>query len=470
MLVARSVEIEYSKLSAEVTRFLKLGEEALYETTGFVNIREEGRDRQRTPDERLQNTFTANTAILTENAHNDEIGVRKKLSTGAEVALSYKVARKSNNLIGQTSAFDAEYNTQLNLTLKQPLLRNAGRSVTETDRIVAELEHQIALQQLTQQTLKSSVDGLNLYWQLHQAQETLKLRQEAMVSTQALIKDANARVAAGKLAASAVLELQGVVLNRQAELSRTQQAVRDAQTKLSTAINLVLNNSPAPATAPLPRTTFPASSGVSLEQALDLWSPYQIALLKRQQAQVRLNFARNQMRPAADFVLSYSGTGYGNKVQETRSLSEQGTYPDWYFGVNFEFPMNGNQKAQQQFLAQNARVTQAELEISAIQNSFANDFSVRAHDLGVARQVLELSHEEVQLRQSALEIERERVKLGVGLLSALIQKQVDLTEAKQRQLENQIRYEMALATWQYVQGTLLAEHKIELLVQVPSQQ
>ena len=337
-------------------------------------------------------------------------------------------------------------------------------------RIVAELEHQIALQQLTQQTLKSSVDGLNLYWQLHQAQETLKLRQEAMTSTQALIKDAHARVAAGKLAASATLELQGIVLNRQAELSRTQQAVRDAQTKLSTSINLVFNNSPAPATAPLPRTTFPAASGVSLEQALDLWSPYQVALLKHKQAQVRLNFARNQMRPAADFVLSYSGTGYGNKVQETRSLSEQGIYPDWYFGINFEFPMNGNQKAQQQFLAQNARVTQAELEISAIQNSFANDFSVRAHDLGVARQVLELSHEEVQLRQSALEIERERVKLGVGLLSGLIQKQVDLTEAKQRQLENQVRYEMALATWQYVQGNLLAEHQIQILVQVPSQQ
>jgi outer membrane protein TolC len=470
LLVSRSVEVQYSKLSSDVARLLKRGEEALYEPVGFMGIREEGRSRQRTPDERLQNTMTAGTAILNENAHSEEVGIRKKLPTGAEVALSYKVARKSNNLIGQTSAYDAEYNTLLNLTLKQPLLRNAGRAVTETDRLVADLEHQIALQQLTQQTLKSSVEGLNLYWQLHRAQETLKLRQEAVASTQSLIADSNARVAAGKLPSSAVLELQGVLLNRQAELSRSQQALHDAQSKLFTAINLVLTESSAPGTAPFSRTSPPATARVSLAQALDRWSPYQIGLLKHQQAQIRLNFARNQMFPVADFVLSYSGTGYGNKVQDTRNVTEQGSYPDWYFGVNLEFPLNGNQKSQQQFLAQSARVTQAELEISAIQNSFANDFIVRANDLSVAYQLLESSLEEVKLRQSIHEIERQRVNLGVGLLSALIQKQVDLTEAKQRQLENQVRYELALATWQYIQGSLLAEHQIEISAQVTAQQ
>ncbi|MDD5029694.1 MAG: TolC family protein [Rhodoferax sp.] len=463
MLVARNIEVQYSKLGADVTGFLKAGEAALYEPTTFIAVREEGRQRQRTPDERLQNTFTANTAVLDEQGHSDEIGMRSKLPTGAEVSLSYKLTRKSNNLIPQTSAFDTEYNALLNLTFKQPLLRNAGRSITETDRRVAEFEHQISLQQLTQQTFKTCIDGLSLYWQLHRAQETLALRREALTSTQALLADAQDRVTAGRVPASTLLELQGVLLNRQAELTRSQQALLDAQSKLSTALNVVWNQNLTIQTRPalVKQDSSLPSSAVS-DEALRLWSPYQIALLKQQQARTRLNFAANQMQPTVDFVMSYSGTGYNNLPQVARNIAEQSTYPDWFFGVNFEFPLNGNQKAQQQYLAQSARLTQAELELLAIQNSFSNDLQVRLSDLQNAQHIVESSLQDVQLRQTIFENERQRVQLGVGLLGTLLQKQSDLTEAKQRLLENQVRFEIAMATWQYAQGRLLSDYQIEI--------
>lgn len=465
LLVARNIEVQYSKISSDVTRYLKDGEASLYEPTAFMGIREEGRSRQRTPDERLQNFSTSGTAILDENGHSDELGLRGKLPTGAEVAVSYKSSRKSNNLIPQsTNGFDTEYNAVLNLTLKQPLRRNAGRSVTETDRNVAELEYKISLHQLTQQTLKSSMDGLNLYWQLHRAQETAKLRKEAIDMTKALLADANARVAAGKLPANAVLELQGAMLNRQVELARSQQALREAQSKLCTAINLFWNESTPVVTKPEPSTLDSSiNHGTSeMAQALSLWSPYQIALLKQLQTQVRLNFAKNQTKSLVDFVMSYSGTGYSNHVKEARTLADQGAFPDWYMGLNFEFPIKGNQKAQQQFLAQSARQTQAELELLAIQNSFANDFVVRIDDLKMAHDVLESSHEDVKLRESIFNNERQRINLGSGSLRTLIQRQVDLTESRQRLLENLVHFEVAMATWQYTRGTLLTDHHIKV--------
>jgi outer membrane protein TolC len=471
LLVTRNIEVQYSKLSADVTGYLKAGEAALYESTAFIAVREEGRERQRTPDERLQNTFTANTAILDERGHSDEFGVRGKLPTGGEVSLSYKLSRKSNNLIPQTSAFDTEHNALLNLTFKQPLLRNSGRSVTETDRRVAELEHQISLQQFTQQTFKTCIDGLGLYWQLHRAQETVTLRQEALSSTQALLLDAKDRVTAGRVPASTVLELQGVLLNRQAELARSQQALADAQSKLATALNVVWNHTVTIQTQPtLIGKERLLPSNAAPDEALRLWSPYQVALLKQQQAQIRLNFAANQIQPAVDFVLSYSGTGYSNLPQIARNIAEQSTYPDWYFGVNFEFPFNGNQKAKQQYLAQSARLTQSELELLAIQNSFGNDLYVRLSDLKNAMQIVQSSQQEVQLRQSIFDNERQRLQLGVGLLGTLVQKQLDLTESKQRLLENQVRFEIAMATWQYAQGRLLADHYIEISdVSIPEQ-
>lgn len=474
MLVARSVEVQYSQLNTEVTRHLMQGEAGLYETTFFMGVRKEGRNRQRTPDERAQNFATAGTADLEETGRTDELGIRNKLPWGSELSLSYKVAKKTNNLIPQynNATFDTEYNALLNLTLKQPLLRNAGRSVTETDRRVAELEHQIALHQFKQQTFKTGIDGLTLYWQLYRAEATLALRQSAYASTESLLADAQARIRAGKVPASTTLEVQGVLLNRQAEVTRSQQALRDTQGKLATALNLVWHHSNPPGTRPRlqPLDTPLAQAPTAPEPALALWPPYQIAQLKLDQAQARLKYAYNQMQPVADFVMGYSGTGYDNLAQEARVTAEKSSYPDWYFGINLEFPLRGNQKAQQQFLAQSVRLTQAELELIAIKNSFSNDLAVRHSDLMQARTVLAASHEEVALRQTLFDNEQQRHQLGVGLLGSLIQKQVDLNEAQQRLLENQIRFEIALATWQYTQGSLLSDHQIQVAIEATQSQ
>lgn len=474
LLLARNIEVQYSKLSADAAGFLKEGEASLYEPTAFMTLREEGRNRQRTAEEILQNVTTAGTSILDESVRSDELGIRNKLPTGGEVTVSYKESRKDNNLIPHpaTSKYGTDYTTLLSLTLKQPLLRNAGRTVTETDRRVAELEHQIALQQLTQQTLKSSIDGMSLYWQLHRAEETTKLRKEAVTSAEGLLVDAGARMQAGKVAASAVLELQGVLLNRKAELTRSQEALREAQSKLATALNIPWNESnPISTEAQQDRNEpSPLMNTPALEDALRLWSPYQIALLKQRQAQARLNFAQNQTRPLVDLVVSYSGTGYSTLSQEARKYAGEATYPEWYVGLNFELPLKGNQKAQQQFLAQSTRLTQAELEMAAIRNSFANDFAARLSDLRSARTLLESSHEEVKLRQTVFDNERQRIKLGSGSLGTLIQRQVDLTESKQRLLENQVRFELAMATWQYTRGSLLSDNHIQVSNELTSEQ
>ena len=76
--------------------------------------------------------------------------------------------------------------------------------------------------------------------------------------------------------------------------------------------------------------------------------------------------------------------------------------------------------------------------------------------------VFDLSKKEIKLRQSIFENERQRVQIGSGSLSNLIQKQVDVIESRQRMLENQVRFEVAMAIWQYTRGSLLTDHGIEV--------
>lgn len=470
LLIQRSVEVQYSKIAADVSSHLMQSEAGLYEPKLFMNVRGEGRDRQRTADERIQNNTTASTAILDESGQSKELGIRGRLPWGTELSVSYKTSEKSNNLIPQynSAKFDTEFNTLLSVTIKQPLLRNSGRDVTETDLRVAELERDASLLQFRQQILKTSIEGLSDYWQLYRAEATLALRRSTYASAESLLADAEERVKAGKLPASAILDVQAVLLNRQAEVTRSQQALREAQGKIATALNIFLGSSTVLSSQPLlqplnnPLDRLPKTS----DFALSMWPPYLVAKVKYQQAKLRLDYAKNQMAPVVDLVFSYGGTGYSYDPKSARSVSEKGIYPDWYLGVNIELPLQNNRKAHHQFLAQNSRLTQAELELKAISNSFANDLIVKYDDLLQARNVLQISNEEVAVRQKAFLNESQRFELGVGLLSALIQKQIDLTESQQRLLENQIRFEIALATWKYTQGTLLEDYQVEVVGQV----
>ena len=464
LLVARSLDVQYSRAGASIAQHNEEAEAGLYEVTAFTSVRKEVRNRQRTLDE-LQ-LAQSSTPLLDETGHTEEFGLRNRIETGGEVSLSAKSVSKTNNLIPQTSfgVYDTERNGLITLTLKQPLLRNAGRTVTETDLRVAELERKAALEQLTQQTLKSSIDGLSLYWQLHRAQETVSLRKDALASSEALLTDTRSRVDAGRVPASALLEVQGAILNRKAEYARGQQALREAQSKLLTAMNVVWGEPAQASTAPVwhEGQTQPAFGSVSLEQMLSRWPPYQIALIRQEQAKIRLEYARNQMKPSLDFVLSYSATGMDYRLKKAAVDTIRGHYPDWFIGLNYEFPLSGNRKAQQQFLAQADRLLQADLEIEAINNAFANDLAVREGELANAQSVLKLSRGEVELRERIFANEQQRIQMGSGSISNLIQRQSDLIDAKQRLLENVIRYEVAVAMWQYARGTLLSDNGIAI--------
>lgn len=467
ILVMRNPDVRYSRVGAEVAARMREAEAALYEPVVFGSVRQEGRLRQRTFEERLQNLQTAGTSVLDEQVNVQEVGVRGKLPSGGELSASYRMTDRQNNLIALSNSSD-EYTGALVLTYKQPLLRGAGRSIVETDRQIAELEHQLALVQLEQQLAKSGADGLAVFWQAYKAQETVKRRQEAMDNTSKLIVDTQARIDAGRVPAAALLELRSVLLNRESELLRSRQAHLEAQTRLLTTLALPHDAAAKltiqPRWSPVHSAERDSQAGDTggEAQAMDHWSPLRLAELKLQQANVRLKFAANQTKPQVDLVLSYSGTGLANGRNLASDLTRSSKYPDWFLGLNVELPVYGNRKSEAQYLAQAQRRTQAELEIESIRLAFRNDLQSRWQDLLNARSVLENGAADFALREQIEAVEKQRYLLGTGSLNALIQKDAELIEARLRTLENQVRFEVALATWQYLRGELLSQAGISV--------
>jgi len=466
LLVARSPQIQYSRLQVEVAGYLRDAEAALYEGIFFGNLRRDDREKQRGIVERTSSLLTSNQAVLNERADSFEVGARNRLPTGGEVSLSYKLRDTRNNLISSTAAQEGEYDGSVIFTFKQPLLRGRGREVLETDRRIAEIEEKISALQYKQQMLKICNEALSVYWQFYRALEINRIRVQALENSRQILRDTGFRVEAGRVPASSVLEATAAAMIRDVERIRAEQGVREAEARLLTMLNIsrIGENNLKLAAGQEFILSKPAAKSVEerFQQALKALPDYQIAKLRLEQGKFRLNFADNQRLPVLDLLLSRSNTGLAYQRDEVNSLMNSGRYPEWYVGLNIEVPIFGNQKANSQFQAQTTRIRQAELELEAVYNTLANDIQVRWKQVDAAHEEVQQVTKDVELRNRLLENERVRYETGLGLLAQLLQREGELNESRQRLVESNVRLGQAHAALMFADGSLLDEYGIFL--------
>lgn len=466
MVALRNSEIRYSRLGVDVAGYLSEAEAALYETVFYGSVRGSDINRQRTVEERLSGA--SSLTVLDERGMTAEAGLRQRLPTAGEVTLAYRIVRRGNNIIASSTnnLQDTEWTGALVVNLKQPLLRAAGRSIMETDRRIAELERQVQWAQFRQQVLKSTAEALNAYWQMRRAQEARQLRDDSLENVRKMARDVDARVTAGRAAPSSRIEMSSTVVAREAEFTRAELAVRDAETRVMTALNFSAAAQPGlrlkAAPAPLPRLAELESVDVALQRALDQWPPYAVSQLRMQQGKLRLKYADDQRLPQLDFNASYNATGLSYDRLDASRLATRDKYPEWGIGLSFEMPLGGNGRAGGQYAAQAARVQQSELELEAIRTSLANDLAQRREELASSLRLAGQMQQDLVLRQQVLDAERERYTLGVGQLSQWLVRENELYESKQRLAEAVMRAQLAQVAWQFAQGGLLDLYDIAL--------
>ncbi len=469
-VIARNADALYARLQTQVAGQLLEAESALGEPVSYASLRHEDRFRQRTAQElnATSSLFSAQSE-LDELVDTIELGVRERLASGGEVSLSYRYTDRRNNIIRSTTTNPAEYDGALTLTLKHPLLRGFGAAAVDADRQVAELEWAISRQQYKQQILKVSSDALTTYWQLYKAYELKRMREESRDNALRAMDDAKAQVVAGRISRTAAGEAQALLGLRNVEVMRADQGVSEAEARVKNLLALpghtyaglrlkpVLDTEPAET----PVTARPLDDA-RLDAALDAWPPWQVAQLRRRQGLVRLEYARNQVKPALDVVascstsrLAYSSGTVTDNVFSTR-------YPDCYLGLNLEMPLQGNRRASAQHGAQKLRIAQSDLELEAVRGAMANDL--------VSRQVLWTSsiteveeiRRDVALREQLLEAERVQMGLGLSRLAQVIERENALNDARARLLESITRQELARTALRLAEGSLLQRHDIEL--------
>ena len=445
-----------ARLQADAASKLVDAERALYDPTVFGRARRQGTERPRSVDEYFS-SLAGGVApqVAIENTNTLQAGIRGKLPSGATFEVSQDVGQTSSNLV----ADPREYRGTLTLTLKQPLLRGAGRDASEADLRVAEREQAVEQQRLVKQMVDLVGEAAGTYWQLQRSTLALRMREEAVAVAVALREEVQRRAAGGFAPRVDLLEAELSIGVRETDLVRARQEWLESQSRLRNLLSLdpaaqpsamfeAAGVQPLAAEEVLPTETLPPA------KLLERWPAHRIAQLRLEQEQIRLAFARNQERPDTSVELSVSGQSLTQSLGTSIEDALRRRNPGWYAGVALEMPLdNGAARSRRQAQALRVEAARASLQAEAL--TVGNEWVTRRGQLQAALQERRQREREVDGRQALVQAERESYELGRSRLRSLIEAQDRLADGRLRLLESQLRVELALLGLQAIGGELL---------------
>lgn len=466
-VLLRNAGAQAARLQAEAAGRLVQAERALYDPAFTGRARRELSDRPRTFEERTSGLTNVGKDSAIEQYGTASAGLRGKLPSGATFEFAHEMRRRASNLLSSDDV--RENRGTLTLTLRQPLLRGAGRASTEADLRVAEKEQQIEAQRFVKQLQDLVADAGSTYWQLYRAEEAVRMRERSVAVAQELQAEVRRRADGGMAPRVELLEAELALGARQAEVVRARQLEIEVRARARTLLAEGSGAGPDPTlltqvhqAAPEPGD--PATLGEAAPPAalLENVPAYRIARLRLEQEQIRLDHARRQERPDVSLELGLNRNSLTESWRRGLEQSFGSRHPGHYAGVVLEMPIdNGAARARRegQGLRRDAARMQAEAEAHAAHNEWAARRGQWVASLGE----LALLERELQVRQAMLAAEQENYQAGRSRLRQLVEAQDRLDDARLRQLDAVARARVAEIALRAASGELFVHFGLKLV-------
>jgi outer membrane protein TolC len=358
---------------------------------------------------------------------------------------------------------DDRYAADIDFTLRQPLLRNAGRRANTHAIRIAALGSQIAQARTKLEVIRQIAAADRAYWLLYEAQQRLEVRHDQYRRAWKQLDEADERLR-GKVGPKIeVVRAEAGVSRRLESIIRAELGVRDAQRTLKRVLNvagvdvespttLVLTSDPDPVRFELDPQTLIAAS---LDERVELLE------LELQLAQdlSTIDFAENQKLPlfSVDYIYRIHGAGSspGDSVESAFGWDGWG----WEVALNAEIPI-GNEAAE-------ARLHRAVLtRLQRLATRSDREQAVKEEVLGAldnleaAWQRIRAAIQTVYAEELNYEAEYGEYQLGLRNSTDVLDAEDRLAEAKIAEIAAIVDYQIAQVDLAFATGMLLGAAKV----------
>jgi outer membrane protein TolC len=420
------------------------------------------------------NTITTGVPFLDQHSGVANFSYSQGFVTGTNLSVGFNNNRQSSNSLRSTLI--PALSSSMQFQISQPLLAGFGIGINNRNIRISKNNREISDIAFRNQVISTVSQIQNIYWDLVNAYEDLRVKERSLALAQQLLQDTQKQVDIGTQAPIEVVRSQSEVAARNQDLLISQTNLQLQQLLIKNAITRNLQDPLLADAAVIPTDTMRLPASEPVVPTEDLISE---ALAHRPElAQSRIDLtnrninkqaARNALLPSVNLVASYGAAGLagvpnfnapGSSGLTTTGYSDVvsslfgNDFPTYTVGFQVNIPIR-NRSAQADQVRSELEYRQAELSLQQQQNQIRIEVRNAQFSVQQNRARVEAAQAAVKLANQTLDAEQKKYALGASTNYNVLQAQRDLSVAESTQVTATTDYEKSRVNLDQVTGGTL---------------
>ncbi len=438
----------------------------------------------------LINTVNTGTNTQVLQAGTSAFTYSQAFLTGTSVSLTMNNRATNSNVV--RNVFNPSLSSSASLTFVQNLTQGFGRSLNSRNILIARNNREVSDLAFKQQIISTVTQVENLYWDLVSFIEDVRVKQQALQTSQKLYSDNKRQVEIGTLAPIEIVRAEAEVASREQDLTISQTQVQQQEVIIKNALSKSGVATPAVADAHIiPTTRLDVPKVEAIEPIQDLIA---MALQSRPElAQSRINMTnsdislratKNALLPTLSFQAILTNNALAGQVNESFAafpgtstqtpsslfLGGFGTnlsqifdrkFPDYSVQLNLSIPVR-NRSAQADMAAAQLQHRQSELRVAQSENAVRVEVRNALIGLQQARARVDAAIKARILQEQTLDAEQKKYALGAETIYNVILAQRDLATAQSTEVAARNNYTKARVEIDRATGQTLGKQNVSL--------
>ncbi|HMS84913.1 MAG TPA: TolC family protein [Nitrospira sp.] len=394
------------------------------------------------------------------------VDAKTNLPTGGNIDVNYNPTRTRFNAdLAQGFLFNPAYLSTLSLTFSQPLLRNAGLDITATFIRIAQNNATVEEHIFRDRVLTILALVEQTYWEVVFANENLKVAEAAMKAARELLASNRAKEKEGMLSVVDVLQAEAAVASRVEQVLVAEKTIRDQEDQLRKLLNpgegdmrqetrLMLLDQPVISLEPL-----------GLQEAIDTAIAQRPEILQAmknvESSNLNTKYARNQILPSLSLQATMGLTGLGKDYGDSVGRNFNGDFYNYGVGLILSYPL-GNRSAWGTYNRRKLEAENAEESLASVRQQIIVGVREAVRRVETDFKRIESTRAARIMSEKQLQVEHERLKVGLSITRFVLDSQRDLATAQGHEVRAIVDYNKSLSNLARHKATTLDRYNLQL--------
>ncbi len=465
LAVANNQDLNVAVNAAEASQYYLMASQGIFDPVlgGFAN-----RNHQEQP----ASSQLVGAAIGVSDTYNYEAGVQQLAPWGGTFTLGTTGGWLHTN--SQFYDVNPSYTAGLQIAVSQPLLRNFGFTATKW-QIYTQRNARDATYQQFVRSIQTGVNSVEqAYWDLVYAYQNLEVKKESLRIAQDLNRITKIKIDVGSLAPIDITQTEVGIATAEQDIITAQGQIGDAEDRLRRQMNIdpLLNTTPIIPTDEVRAEAVPIEAETGAREALTRRPDVLAQAYATDNARISFEYWSNQALPAVNLVGSYGNAGLDgtfsianpnpppSQITITNGLGDayhqviNRDFKNWSIGLNVSYPIFNRYAKGQRGAARYSWESDKALLTTTQQNVIV-EVRAAARAVDTARQQIVATGKGRELAEKNLDAEKKKFDNGMTTSFQVNQIQLDLSNARTRELQALVVYRKALSAYHYAVADIL---------------